>query len=76
MVESELGVSSTFSMTFKVLCLVENLDRSPCSKLEILCELSKSRVSQEISESWIKPKMLIVNDEIYLLEAYAMQLGS
>ena len=45
MVESELGVSSTFSMTFKVLCLVENLDRSPCSKLEILCELSKSRVS-------------------------------
>ena len=45
MVESELGVSSTFSMTFKVLCLVENLDRSPYSKLEILCELSKSRVS-------------------------------
>jgi len=78
-VESEIGKGSIFSMTFKVMCKIQDFSpiyssfehSFPSPRAGEVSPKSKNQIKPAESN---KPRLLLVNDESYLLMAYEFSL--
>ena len=71
-VQSEVGQGSTFSIIFKVMCKVPCFKKNSSSK--VLRKLPSITTLLQSKELGFTPRLLIANDEPFLLQGYQSQL--